>query len=149
MSLDVDVTSVGTRPALGKARIAEIVQATLRAEKIRSALVSVTLVNKRAIARLNKQHLGHNGATDVISFGFTRSVPTDPVIGDIYICPDVGTENARVRGESVRRELARLVVHGTLHVLGHDHPDGQDREESPMWRRQERLVSRLAGASSA
>jgi probable rRNA maturation factor len=44
---------------------------------------------------------------------------------------------------SVREELTRLIVHGVLHVLGHDHPDGDDRAESPMWRRQERLVQTL------
>ena len=149
MSLDVDVSAVGTRPALAKSRIVGIVQATLRSEKVRNALVSVTLVDKRAIARLNKEHVGHAGPTDVISFGFTRSSPKDPVIGDIYICPEVAAENARVHGQPVRRELARLVVHGTLHVLGHDHPVGDDRESSPMWRRQERLVARLTGASGA
>jgi probable rRNA maturation factor len=149
MSLDVDVTSVGTRPPLAKSRIIGIVQGTLRSEKVRNALVSVTLLDKRAIARLNKEHLGHAGPTDVISFGFTRSSPEDPVIGDIYICPAVAAENARAHGQSVRRELARLVVHGTLHVLGHDHPVGDDRESSPMWRRQERLVARLTGVSSA
>jgi probable rRNA maturation factor len=43
-----------------------------------------------------------------------------------------------------REELARLVVHGTLHVLGWDHPETEDRTRSPMWRRQERYVDRLA-----
>jgi len=149
MSLDVDVSTVGTRTALAKSRIVGIVQATLRSEKVRNALVSVTLVDKRTIARLNKEHVGHAGPTDVISFGFTRTSPKDPVIGDIYICPAVAAENARAHGQSVRRELARLVVHGTLHVLGHDHPVGDGRESSPMWRRQERLVARLTRASSA
>jgi probable rRNA maturation factor len=44
----------------------------------------------------------------------------------------------------VREELIRLVVHGTLHVLGYDHPDHGERERSPMWRRQERYVEALA-----
>ena len=149
MSLDVDVSADGIRSPLGKARIVGVVQATLRSEKVRNALISVTLVDKRAIARLNREHVEHAGPTDVISFGFTRSSPKDPVIGDIYICPAIAAENARAHGQSVRRELARLVVHGTLHVLGHDHPVGDDRESSPMWRRQERLVARLTGASRA
>ena len=46
----------------------------------------------------------------------------------------------------VREELARLVVHGTLHVLGHDHPEDDSRLRSPMWRRQERLLRRVLGA---
>ena len=42
----------------------------------------------------------------------------------------------------MREELLRLVVHGVLHVLGYDHPDGESRERSAMWRRQETLVQR-------
>ena len=63
------------------------------------------------------------------------------VVGDIYIAPEVARANAIRFGRRVREELARLVIHGTLHVLGHDHPDGTDRTISPMWRRQERLLS--------
>ena len=143
MSLDVDVATNGVPSSLSRARIAGIVQGVLRSEKVRNALVSITIADKRAIARLNKEHLGHTGATDVISFGFTRATSSDPVVGDIYICPEVANENARERQESARRELARLVVHGTLHVLGHDHPKGDVREESAMWRKQERLLAKL------
>ena len=143
MSLDVDVTTNAVRSPVSRVRIGEIAREVLRAERVRNALVSITLVDKRAMARLNASHLGHRGATDVISFGFTRATPTDPVIGDIYICPTVGAENARARGEPVRRELARLVIHGVLHVLGHEHPVNGGRERSPMWRRQERLLARF------
>jgi len=64
-----------------------------------------------------------------------------PVIGDIYICPDVVRKNAERFGVGVREELARVVVHGTLHTLGYDHPDGEDRTDSDMWRRQERILA--------
>jgi probable rRNA maturation factor len=43
----------------------------------------------------------------------------------------------------VREEVARLVVHGTLHVLGREHPEDEGRTRSPMWRRQERLLAHL------
>ena len=144
MSLDVDVTTNGERLALSRTRVIEIAQHVLRAERVRNALVSITMLDRRAIARLNATHLRHRGPTDVISFGFTRATPRDPVIGDIYICPSVGRANAVARHEPVRRELTRLVVHGLLHILGHDHPENEDRERSPMWRRQEKIVARLA-----
>jgi probable rRNA maturation factor len=44
---------------------------------------------------------------------------------------------------SLRQELVRLVIHGTLHALGYDHPEGDHRIRSPMWRRQERYVKRF------
>jgi rRNA maturation RNase YbeY len=144
MSLDVDVTTNGERLALSRTRLIEIAQHVLRGERVRNALVSVTMLDRRAMARLNATHLRHRGPTDVISFGFTRATPRDPVIGDIYICPSVGRANAVARHEPVRRELTRLVVHGLLHILGHDHPEGDDRERSPMWGRQEKIVARLS-----
>jgi probable rRNA maturation factor len=144
MSLDITVSLPAGRAALSRARIVAGARAALRAERVRHALVSVTLLERAAMARLNREHLGHTGATDVISFGFTRATPADPVIGDIYLCPAVARENAKARAVPVREELVRLVVHGVLHVLGHDHPDGDEREGSPMWRTQERIVRRLS-----
>lgn len=147
MSLSVDVSSEGVRSPLGRDRVVDIARAALRAEGVREALVSITLVDKKTIAKLNVRHLSHRGPTDVISFGFARATPKDPVVGDIYICPDVARAHARERDEPVRREIARLVVHGVLHVLGHDHPDDEGRESSAMWRRQERLLARFAQRS--
>ena len=143
MSLDVDVTTNGLRPAVSRAALVDVAKSVLRRERVRSALVSITLLDTRAMSRMNSAHLAHRGPTDVISFGFTRATPKDPVVGDIYICPAVGRDNAIARGESVRRELVRLVVHGVLHILGYDHP-ASDRERSPMWLRQERIVARLS-----
>ena len=142
----MDVAGAGVRSPVARARLAAAARAVLRAERVRNALLSITLVDRAAIARLNKAHLGHVGPTDVISFRFARTSNRDPVIGDVYIAPEVASENARAHGLGAREEIVRLVVHGTLHVLGHDHPDGPSRMASPMWRRQERLVRRLAGA---
>jgi probable rRNA maturation factor len=146
VSLDVDVSASGVRSPISAARLADAARAVLRTERVRNALVSLALIDRRAIARLNREHLGHAGATDVISFSFSRASARDAVIGDVYIAPDVARDNAAARGVPLREEMLRLVVHGTLHVLGHDHPDGPTRERSPMWRKQERIVRRLARA---
>ena len=143
MTLIVDVSTDGARAPLSSARVKEIAVAVLRAERVPEALVSIALVSSRQIARLNKRHLRHAGATDVISFalGGATSGARQPIVGDIYIAPDVARANARRYGRGMREELARLVVHGTLHILGYDHPEGEDRTSSSMWRRQERLLS--------
>lgn len=144
----MDVSTSGVRSPVAAARLADAARAALRAERVRSALVSVALIDRRAIARMNQRHFGHRGPTDVISFSFARASARDPVIGDVYIAPDVARENAAARGVSVREEMLRLVVHGTLHVLGHDHPEGPTRERSPMWRKQERIVRRLTAQAA-
>ncbi|HZI42181.1 MAG TPA: rRNA maturation RNase YbeY [Gemmatimonadaceae bacterium] len=142
MSHVVVVDTDGVRVPLSRQRVAAIARIVLSAERIAAAQLSITFVNNRRIAALNRRHLNHGGSTDVISFGLA-SVPRAGIVGDIYIAPDVARRNAVAHGVSVREELTRLVVHGVLHVLGFDHPDGNSRNRSPMWRRQEQLVARL------
>jgi len=140
----VTVQCDGVRIPVARARCADAAVRVLRAERATRTLLSVTFVNRRAIAALNRRHLGHAGPTDVITFGFRD--PRGAVIGDVYVCAEVAAANARRFGRPVREEVLRLVVHGTLHVLGYDHPDGEERTASPMWRRQEALLRRVMRA---
>lgn len=142
MTLTVDVASDSVRAPLGSERVVGIVRTVLQAEGIDDALISVAFLSRRAMAALNREHLGRAGATDVIAFGLTRTDRKVPVIGDIYISPDVAREQAHEHHVGIREEIARLAVHGTLHVLGHDHPEGGERTESPMWQRQEALLAK-------
>jgi probable rRNA maturation factor len=147
MSVSVYVCARDVRVPLAAARVEAIARATLASERVRDAMLSITFLSNAAIARLNATHLGHRGATDVISFGFREAGRRAPLIGDIYIAPAVARTNARAFGVPVREELARLVVHGTLHVLGYEHPDADARTTSPMWKRQERLLARALASA--
>lgn len=138
----VEVSSTVRRTPIAADRVRRLVEATLRAERVRDAMVSVAFVGRTAMARLNRRYLRHEGATDVISFGMGRDLATLPVIGDIYICTDVARANAKRLRAPLREEIARLVVHGALHVAGNDHPDDETRTTSPMWRKQERILAR-------
>ena len=149
MSLAVDVSVDGVRAPLSRARVVAIAQRVLRAEGVRQAMLSITFVTRQAIARLNARHLGVRGATDVIAFGFERAVSDGPVVGDVYIAPDVAREHARQHSHGVRTEVARLVIHGVLHVLGYDHPTDDRREDSAMWQRQEALLRSAQRAGAA
>ena len=144
MTIAVEVTNDSGRIPLARAEAQALAERVLRAEGVRDAMLSVAFVSRREIAAINRTHLKRAGATDVIAFGFAPSGVRGPVIGDVYVAPDVARANAREFGVPVREELMRLVVHGTLHVLGHDHPDGGDRVRSPMWRRQESLLATFA-----
>jgi probable rRNA maturation factor len=152
VSLIVDVSMDGVRAPVARDRLRDLAIGVLKAERVRDALLSITLVSASQIARLNRAHLGHAGSTDVISFALTNppsASARQAIVGDIYIAPAVARANATRLRASVREEIARLVVHGTLHVLGHDHPDGAGRTSSPMWRRQEQLLARLTSASAS
>jgi probable rRNA maturation factor len=142
LSLAVDVVADGVRVPLARQRVADLARAVLSAEGVRDAQISIAFVRPSAIAAINRKHLGHGGPTDVISFPLAPAGGA-PLGGDVYICPDVAARNAVAHGVGVREEIARLVIHAMLHVLGHEHPDGAGRETSEMWQRQEMLLDRL------
>lgn len=141
--LAIDISSSVRRLSVSRARVREAAVATLRAERVKDAMLSVTFVGRAAISRLNQRYLGHEGPTDVISFGLRRVGKRGAVVGDVYICVEVARENAKRQGISASEELLRLVIHGTLHVVGLDHPSGAMRTTSAMWRRQEKILARI------
>jgi len=144
LAVGVSLDGTGLRIPLSRARVSEIARAVLRAEGVQNAMLSITFVSDAGIRALNRKHLRRRGLTDVISFGFRGVGRRAPIVGDIYIAPSVARASAAANGISGREELTRLIVHGTLHVLGYDHPETGDRTRSAMWRRQERLVTRLS-----
>jgi probable rRNA maturation factor len=135
-----EVRVSGRRLPLSPLVVRRVIESVLRAER-RDAWISVTFLGRDAMRRLNAAHMGHDYPTDVLSFRL--KTPTDQIVGDVYVCPWVARREAASRGISVREELVRLLVHGTLHVLGRDHPEGPARTRSAMWRRQERYVEAL------
>ena len=141
--LAIDISSSVRRLSVSRALVRKAASATLRVERVSDAMLSITFVGKAAISRLNRRYLGHHGPTDVISFALARTGKRGAVVGDVYICAEVARDNARRQGIGAGEELLRLVVHGTLHVLGYDHPSGATRTTSGMWRKQERILARV------
>lgn len=91
----------------------------------------LSFVDAGEMAALNATHRGIDCPTDVLAFGADDgSAPRGPdeprLVGDVVICPSMAAANAAARGASIDEELALLVVHGALHLLGYDHVDGID-----------------------
>lgn len=119
----------------------------LRAEG-RGGELTLTFVDRDEITELNAEHMGQTGPTDVLSFPLDGDAaldgdPTVPtLLGDVVVCPAVAARNAadHVAGAteahpghprhdgSLAAELDLLVVHGVLHLLGHDHGQPDERE---------------------
>ena len=97
--------------------------------------LGLTFVDAGEIAELNAEHLGKDGPTDVLSFPLdgvdsdltsVDEVPT--LLGDIVISPAVAGAQFATHAGTLDDELALLVVHGVLHVLGHDHSEPGETE---------------------
>jgi probable rRNA maturation factor len=121
--------------------MARAARAALRHEGVRNGEVSITLLDDAEIAEMNRDFLSHDGPTDVISFALYE--PGEDPVGDVYVGWDQAVRQAEANGVTPEEELVRLAVHGTLHVLGYDHPDGAERLASEMWQLQEVIVAEV------
>jgi probable rRNA maturation factor len=138
----------GGRPGMPVEDLERAALAACASQGASEGEVSVALLDDRSIAELNFGHLGHEGPTDVLAFALYE--PGEPVVGDVYVGVDQAGRQAAEAGVTLREELVRLVVHGTLHVLGLDHPaDAAERDSSPMYRTQEALVQSVLGPRSS
>lgn len=144
MTLEVEVhRGEGLGGPLPERAVRDAVLHVLRAEAVERAEISVALVADGEIAALNERFLGHAGPTDVLSFHLHP--PGEPPVGDVYVGAEQAARQAAELGVPLEQEIVRLAVHGTLHVLGYDHPE-EGREGSPMFRRQEELLASWAAS---
>lgn len=126
--------------------IEQAVSATLGAEGRTDVEVSVALLGDADMRELNRRYLDSDQPTDVLAFSLADD---EGVVGDVYVGFEQAARQATELGIALEEELARLAIHGTLHVLGHSHPEGTEREESTMFRLQEGLVGKLFGEGRA
>jgi len=143
--LDIRVSFAGERRALSVPTVRRAVTTVLDGQEAGAVSVTVTFMSSARMRALNRRTFGRDYATDVIAFSLPH---TDRLMGDVYVCPSHARRAARRFDVTPREELLRLVVHGTLHVLGHNHPDDGTRTQSPMWELQERYVRALTGGST-
>ena len=105
--------------------------------------LSVVLTDNRRLHKLNRDYLGVDAPTDVLSFPASESDPETGAryIGDILISVPYATRGAKQAGNSLEAELQLLVVHGVLHLLGHDH--AKPKEKAKMWEAQAEILKAL------
>ena len=123
--------------------VEQIVHTVFRAERrpLRGDF-NVIFVDSATIKKLNRQYLGHRGTTDVIAFSYDADAMNfDVIFGEVYISIPEARLNARRHSVAFAEEVLRLVIHGTLHLLGYD--DHAPRDRKRMWSRQEKLVQRI------
>jgi len=105
--------------------------------------ITIVLTDDRQLHELNRDYLGVDAPTDVLSFPASESDPETGTtyLGDILISIPRATQQAQAAGHPVEAEVQLLVVHGVLHLLGYDHAD--DEEKAQMWDEQAKVLDKL------
>ena len=108
-----------------------------------NADITIVLTDDAQLHELNRDYLGVDAPTDVLSFPASESDPETgaPYLGDILISIPRATQQAQAAGHPVEAEVQLLVVHGTLHLLGYDHAEAE--EKARMWDAQADVLERL------
>jgi probable rRNA maturation factor len=133
----------GTLPAPDRRQLRRRAQSLLDALGCREAELSVALADDAEIAALNERYRGKARPTDVLSFSLLEgphAARRGALLGDVVLGVEVAARQAARARRSLDDELARLLIHGVLHLLGHDHRRAAQRarmrrEERRLWER--------------
>ena len=134
------------RPAVRAAWLRAIARRALAAEDVGPVQVGIVVTDDETMRELNRRFLGLDEPTDVLSFGLAGAgetlfalPPEEASLGEIVIGYPTAVRQAAEAGRKVEAELAHLLVHGVLHLLGHDHQRAQD--EAAMRRQEEEILA--------
>lgn len=106
-----------------------------------SGVINVKLVDDAEIKALNKRYSGQPHATDVLSFSYIETAaPVEGELGDIVVSLETAIRQAAQTGHDLGHELANLIVHGVLHILGYDHSTAG--EQAKMDQLQQRILTK-------
>lgn len=121
---------------VNKQRVREVIGETLSQER-KDAELSIALVNEEEMRRLNKQFLGIDDVTDVLSFPLDSG--RGKVGGEIVVCVPVAIKTAKELGVAVEGEVLLYIVHGLLHLLGYR--DKKEKDARLMHKREKEILS--------
>ncbi len=110
-----------------------------------STELSLAIVGDRAIRRLNREYLGKDHPTNVISFSLQEGAfgHLSPALGDVVISADTAAREAAAAGISTWERVLFLLLHGILHLTGYDHERSGDAEARRMMKREKELYTLL------
>jgi len=144
VTVEVQVDQRFSAQAIAR-RVEEVVRKVLVQEgELADGELTVVITDEEKVRELNCRYRGVDSPTDVLAFGgtpegFVEAPGAPPYLGDVVISYPRTLAQAREQGHSPDRELALLVIHGVLHLLGYDHATQEEKET--MWARQEAVLS--------
>ncbi len=141
MSCKLEIINLQKFHRVNKNKIKELVKGVLKAESA-DAEINVVLVDNKKIKEMNNAFLGHNYATDVLSFAYEKEEKQkNNVTGEIIISVEMAARLARRQERAVEGELALYLTHGLLHLLGYN--DKKKADAKKMHQREQVLLTNL------
>ncbi len=138
-TIRIEICNQQTQLAIDEAFLIEVARQTLLDEQAASAEISIAVVDNQTIHALNRQHLKHDYPTDVLSFRLNDDGDKH-IEGEVVISAEMASENADGFRWSPQSELLLYLIHGLLHLCGHDDHSEIDRNRM---RARERKILRL------
>ena len=139
----IEVNNLTTSP-VDRKFLKGVARTVLKGENTKEAGLSVALVNSEKIKKLNKKYRGKDKATDVLAFGQTKNFPALPKneLGEVVISLGVVKKNAKKYNVAFKKELAQILIHGILHLLGYNHEKSKT-EAKKMEKKQKYYLSQI------
>ncbi len=124
---NIEIADEQSACAFDEARLEKAVRGVLSAAGIRSAEISIAIVDDGRMHALNRQYLAHDYPTDVLSFVLDRDEAAGTLDGEIIASADYASREATRYGWTTDDELLLYIIHGCLHLVGHDDhtPEGK------------------------
>ena len=148
MPLHIILQSDITASALSIASLKKRAERLLRLLSLEHSDLSIVLMNDAEMSAFNSRYRNRKGPTNVLSFPARDDAEALPFaipgneLGDILISVETADREATLAGKSLNERLIELIVHGLLHLLGHDH-ERSEEEASAMWDQEQKLLDKL------
>lgn len=144
--INVDIQNF-TKSSLDRQFVVDVIRGTLRKMGINGIIsVGVVFVSKNRIREINRKYRNKNNATDALSFPavkqFIISGGEGKFLGEIIVCIPVIKKQAQEMGMTFNRELAHMLIHGTLHLLGYEH-DKSEKDVEKMHKKEEEIMGKV------
>jgi probable rRNA maturation factor len=141
----IEINNLSAIP-VDKEFLKKIAKIVFKEEKKNNLELSIVLLSRAKIKEINKKYLGRNYSTDVLSFSLVgKSQPRQQIkniFGEVIICPVEVLRNARKIGTDFKKEIAKVLIHGTLHLLGYNH-EKKEKEAKMMAKKGEYYISKI------
>lgn len=132
MAIRINLENLNKKRKIDLSKIKKVATSSVRMLKEDKLEVNIIFVSNQKIRAMNRKYLGHDISTDVIAFpsgGLPSGGAKEMVfIGDIAISTDKALENSRSYGSSFMEEVALYVIHGILHLVGHEDTSGKKKK---------------------